>query len=139
LKIIHCADIHLGSKLESKFTKEKSDIRKREVLNTFGKMIDYANENGIKVILLSGDVFDKDKPAIKDKEFFYKAIKKNPQIDFLYLNGNHDKEGSYVETNIENLKTFNKDNLHHMIMMVFVFQELKWINQMLNLFILNYH
>lgn len=108
MKIIHCADIHLGSKLESKFTKEKSDTRKKEVLNTFSRMIDYANDNDIKIIILSGDVFDKDNPTLKDKEYFYKTIKKNPHISFLYLNGNHDKEGSYEE-NLDNLKRFSKD------------------------------
>ena len=110
MKIIHCADIHLGSKLESKFPKAITDTRKKEVLSTFLKMIDFAKENDAKVILLAGDVFDKDKPAIKDKEFFYKCVKKNPDIDFLYLNGNHDIEGSYVDNTIENLKTFSKEN-----------------------------
>lgn len=109
MKIIHCADIHLGSKLESKFSKEISDKRKSELLNTFSRMIDYAKDNDIKIILLSGDIFDKDKPIIKDKEFFYNAIKQNSDIDFLYLKGNHDIEGAYFES-IPNLKTFNSDN-----------------------------
>ena len=110
MKIIHCADIHLGSKLESKFPKEKSDIRRIEVLNTFNRMIDYANDNGIKIIILSGDVFDKDKPKTKDKENFYKAIEMNPQIDFLYLKGNHDKDGAYLGSDFANLKRFDKEN-----------------------------
>lgn len=109
MKIIHCADIHLGSKLESKFSKEISDKRKSELLNTFSRMIDYAKDNDIKIILLSGDIFDKDKPIIKDKEFFYNAIKQNSDIDFFYLKGNHDIEGAYSES-IPNLKTFNSDN-----------------------------
>ncbi len=109
MKILHTADIHLGSKIESKFPREKSNIRKKELLESFRKMIEYANESDIKIILLSGDVFDKDKPTIKDKEYFYKAIKQNPQITFYYLNGNHDKEGSYTESDISNLKTFTKD------------------------------
>lgn len=110
MKLIHCADIHLGSKIEAKFPKDKSVERRREILNTFERMVDYARENNIKVILLSGDVFDKDKPSIKDKTYFYKVIKNNKDIDFIYLNGNHDKDGSYVEDDIENLKTFNKNN-----------------------------
>ena len=108
MKILHTADIHLGSKLESKFPKDKSDIRKKELLNSFGRMVDYANDNNISIIILSGDVFDKDNPTLKDKEYFYKTIKQNPQIDFFYLNGNHDKEGSYTENDILNLKTFSK-------------------------------
>lgn len=110
MKLIHCADIHLGSKIEAKFPKEKSIERRREVLNTFSRMIDYAREHNIKIILLSGDIFDKDKPSIKDKTYFYKIIRNNPDIDFLYLNGNHDKDGSYIENDIINLKTFNKEN-----------------------------
>lgn len=110
MKILHCADIHLGSILKSKFSKEISETRKSEVLATFGKMVDYAKNNDIKIIILSGDVFDKDKPALKDKDYFYGVISKNPDIDFLYLNGNHDKEGSYVNLDLENLKTFNKED-----------------------------
>ena len=92
MKILHCADIHLGSKIESKFPKDKSSIRKRELLNTFSRMIDYAKSNDIRIILLSGDVFDKDKPTLKEKEYFYKVVKTNPEIDFLYLNGKEDTQ-----------------------------------------------
>ena len=48
MKLIHCADIHLGSKIEAKFPKDKSVERRREVLNTFERMVDYARENDIK-------------------------------------------------------------------------------------------
>ena len=111
MKILHCADIHLGSKIESKFPKEISSIRKRELMNTFSRMVDYAKSEDIKIILLSGDVFDKDKPSLKEKEYFYKIIKSNPEIDFLYLNGNHDKEGSFIEKDISNLKVFSKETI----------------------------
>jgi len=110
MKILHAADIHLGSKIESKFPKTISDKRKKELLSTFDRMVEYAVDNGIKIVLLSGDVFDSDKPTVKVKEYFYKVIKDNPDIDFLYLNGNHDKAGSYVEE-IDNLKTFNKESV----------------------------
>ena len=110
MKIIHCADIHLASILEAKLPREKSSKRKSEVLNTFSRMVEYAKDNDIKIIILSGDVFDKDNPAMKDKDFFYKTIKSYKDIDFLYLNGNHDKEGSYINSDIENLKTFNKND-----------------------------
>ena len=109
MKIIHTADIHLGSKLASKFPKEISDERRKEILLSFSNLISYAKEHDIHIIMLSGDIFDNDKPSLKDKEFFYKAIKANPDIDFLYLKGNHDNETSYDESDIPNLKTFNED------------------------------
>lgn len=108
MKIIHCADIHLGSKLESKFPLEKTQQRRSEVINTFNALVRYAADNDVKVIMFSGDVFDSDVPATKYKDVFYKAVKKYPNIDFLYLKGNHDKDGSYNET-YENLKLFNKE------------------------------
>lgn len=110
MKIIHCADIHLGARLVSKFPKDISEERKSALRTTFRNMVDYAKNNDVKVIILSGDVFDSDKPAVKDKKYFYSIVKNNPDIDFLYLNGNHDKEGSYSVAGYANLKTFGKDN-----------------------------
>ena len=105
MKIIHCADIHLGSKMDNTFSKEIAEKRKSALRNSFSRMVDYAKENGIKVIVLSGDVFDSDRPFKKDKDFLYSVIEKNPEIDFLYLRGNHDIGGD-SENNYENLKTF---------------------------------
>lgn len=107
MKIIHTADIHLGSKLSSRFPKSVSDARKEEVRSTFKRLADYANQNGVSVILLSGDVFDSDHPHSKDKNFFYSVVKGNPQIDFIYLRGNHDIDGEQPDEVLPNLKTFN--------------------------------
>ena len=106
MKIIHCADLHLGSKIDNKLKKISED-RKSEVRNAFSKMVEYANENNVSIILLSGDVFDSDKPYKKDKLFFYSIIEKYPNIDFMYLRGNHD---SYEFNNQDypNLKTFSE-------------------------------
>ena len=70
MKFIHCADIHLGSKMEAKLPKDKADERKLEVRAAFDRMIDHAVKNGISVILLSGDVFDGDRPLKRDKDYF---------------------------------------------------------------------
>ncbi len=106
MKIIHTADIHLGSKINS-FPKEVSASRKEEVRNSFKRMVEYANLNDVKVILISGDLFDGIKPLVKDKEFFFSVVQNNPNIDFLYLKGNHDllTDGK----NFSNLKTFSTE------------------------------
>ena len=106
MKIIHAADIHLGSKLDSKFSKTISDQRKVEVRNTFKRLVEYANSNSISLIMLSGDIFDSNTPVKKDKDFFYNVIKNNPNITFLYLKGNHDVSNTNVET-YDNLKVFS--------------------------------
>lgn len=108
MKIIHTADIHLGAKMDSKFPKEISEKRKEELRNTFRRMVEYARKNGIQVIILAGDVFDSDTPFKKDKEFFYSVVRNNPEIDFLYLRGNHDTAADYAGE-LSNLKTFTDE------------------------------
>ena len=42
MKIIHCSDLHLDSKMETNLTKEKARERKNEILITFESMVEYA-------------------------------------------------------------------------------------------------
>lgn len=105
MKFIHTADIHLGSKMDSKFPKEVSDKRKKELRGTFKRMVDYAHTNNVRAIILAGDVFDSDTPTMRDKDFFYSVVRNTPDVDFLYLKGNHDI-AAYAEETLPNLKTF---------------------------------
>lgn len=107
MKIIHTADIHLGSKMDSRFDKKISDERKAELRNTFKRLIEFAKEQAVSVIMLCGDIFDSDRPFKKDKDFFYNIVKANPDIDFLYLKGNHDTNDILTEEIPENLKLFS--------------------------------
>jgi len=108
IKFIHCADVHLGSKMEAKLPKNKVEERRREVADTFRRMVEYAKQEGVRAILLVGDVFDSDRPFKRDKEFFYQVVKGFPEIDFLYLRGNHDGQESYTE-GLDNLKLFSNE------------------------------
>ncbi len=105
MKLIHLADVHLGSKIDSKFPKDVSDALKTEIHVAFMNVIEYAKQNGISVIMISGDLFDSDHPFKKDKDLFYSVVEKNPDIDFLYLRGNHDDGENSIE--FANLKTFS--------------------------------
>ncbi len=104
MKLIHAADLHLGSKIEAKFI-SISEERKLAVRDSFRRLVDYAKNNQISSILLSGDVFDDDKPFKKDKDFFYGVIEKNPDITFYYLRGNHDEAENSLTLHA-NLKEF---------------------------------
>lgn len=107
MKIIHTADIHLGSKFTS-FPQEIRKQRQAELKATFANMVEYAKNNNVSIIMLCGDIFDSNTPSKKDKEFFYSIIKENKDIDFLYLKGNHDILASYEET-YSNLKLFSNE------------------------------
>ncbi len=111
MKIIHCSDLHLDSKMETNLNKEKSRERKNEILITFERMINYAKENDVKIIIIAGDLFDKKTISAKAKNIVKTAILSNPEIDFLYLKGNHDEVG-FIDEDEEipsNLKTFNNN------------------------------
>lgn len=108
MKIIHMSDLHLGSAFAD-LPVDKRSIRAAEVASSLKRAVDYAKKNGVQVILLSGDVFDGDRPRRSDREFFYGVIEANPEIDFLYLRGNHDTEESFSRSDLKNLKTFSSD------------------------------
>lgn len=106
MKFIHCADVHLGGKSDSAFPKELADEIKADLRTAFKDMVSYAEKSGIRVILLCGDVFDSDRPFKKDKDFFYSVVRGNPDIEFLYLKGNHDV-GENLDEELPNLKRFS--------------------------------
>ncbi len=107
MKIIHAADIHLGTPLNKGFPKDLADDINIAVRASFTKMLEYAEENGIKAILLAGDVFDSDVPGKKDTDFFYGAVNAHPDITFYYLRGNHDAYGE--PRKLDNLKIFGTE------------------------------
>jgi len=105
MKLIHTADLHLGSKIEGKFPPDKAKARRTELRNSFARMIDRAKELGAKAIVIAGDAFDTVPATPEDAAFFFGAIRANPDLDFLYLRGNHDKTVA-LPSDCPNLVTF---------------------------------
>lgn len=92
MKIIHTADLHLESRMESNFSTEQAKRRRGELLESFEKMVEYGDSIGVSIILISGDMYDKSsikKSAIKR---VFEIISAYSHITFLYLRGNHDCE-----------------------------------------------
>ena len=91
MRLIHTADIHLDSKLNANLDKDKAKERKRELLSTFIKMVDYAEANNISAILISGDLFDTRNISALARNTIKDLVSKHPDIKFFYLRGNHDE------------------------------------------------
>lgn len=109
MKMIHCADLHLDSKLNANLDREKAILRRAELLDTFSDMVDYAADNGVDVILIAGDLFDKTHIRKQARARVIEEITTHPDIDFLYLQGNHDRTDFLQDvspSDIPNLKTF---------------------------------
>lgn len=107
MKIIHTADLHLGSSMGTRLSGDKSGERKMELRDTFRRIADFAVSCGAAAVLLSGDVFDEDIPFTSDKAFFYHTVLNHPSVNFYYLKGNHDSLGTGPDTEIPNLYTFD--------------------------------
>ncbi len=110
MKFIHCADLHLNSSLDA-LSSEKARIRKDELIRSFERLVEYAVENNVRAIIIAGDMFDVKKIQVKTRGRVLQAIESNPDIDFLYLSGNHDEDGflSTLEVIPNNLKTFTDE------------------------------
>lgn len=109
MRLLHCADLHLDSKLNANLDKEKAKERKRELLNTFIRMVDYAKAHDVDAILICGDLFDTRNISALARNTFKDQVLNNPDIMFFYIRGNHD-ESVFVNTFDEtpdNLYLFN--------------------------------
>ena len=90
MRIIHCADLHLDSRLQTHLNREKAKMRRDELLRNFERLAEYASGNGVEVILISGDLFDTDTVSALAANTVLAVIAAHPRIRFYYLRGNHD-------------------------------------------------
>ena len=109
MKIIHCADLHLDSKMNANLDKEKAKERNGEILHTFERMILYASQNNVSAILIAGDMFDTKNISARTRNTVLYNIQKYSMITFYYLKENHDNNNflSGLEEIPENLKLFD--------------------------------
>lgn len=84
VKILHTADIHLGSG-RTGVTGGKSEIE-----NTFFKIIDLCLAEDIDFLLIAGDLFDSPVVSAPEVERVISAISKIPQTIVAIAPGNHD-------------------------------------------------
>ena len=65
MKLIHCADLHLGSRMESGLPPAKAQERRMELLHTFVNMVERASSEGVEAMLLCGDLFDTEQVSVR--------------------------------------------------------------------------
>lgn len=90
MKLIHCADLHLDSRLQTHLDQDRAKRRRDELLRNFARLSDYADRNGVEAILIAGDLFDRDTVSALARNTVLSVIEEHPQIRYYYLRGNHD-------------------------------------------------
>ena len=111
MRILHTSDIHLDSPLTTHLSSDKVRERKRELVATFQRTVEYAVSNDAIGYIIAGDLFDTEKVTRTSLENLMAIIEKAPQISFFYLFGNHEKR-LLIESGVQlpkNLKIFNDD------------------------------
>lgn len=107
MRLIHTADWHLGASLESVLPADLAAVRRAELLDTFSRMLDYAEENDVAAVLIAGDLFDSDRVRASAADRLCRLIAAHPRITFYYLRGNHDENARIVFP--ENVRTFSHE------------------------------
>ncbi len=99
MKLIHCADLHLDSKMLTNFSKDMARERRNEILNTFVRMVEYASLESVEAILICGDLFDSNNISALSRNTVMNSVINHPEISFFYLKGNHDFDNLFSSYN----------------------------------------
>ena len=89
LKIVHCADLHIGATF-SHLPTSLAKVRKEEIRASFLNIINYCKEKSVDALLICGDLFDCPNPAKNDCDFVKKALASIINIPVFIIAGNHD-------------------------------------------------
>lgn len=110
MRLIHCSDLHLDSRMEANLPAAKARERQGELLRTFARLAAWAGAEGVDGVLIAGDLFDSRRVTAKTADLVLDVMEKACGVEFFYLRGNHD-EGRDVFRGRklpENLHTFGE-------------------------------
>ncbi|MGN0605413.1 MAG: exonuclease SbcCD subunit D [Oscillospiraceae bacterium] len=88
VKILHCADIHIGA--QNYYLRTKAKQRRSEILATLEKIVHICRDENIELLLIAGDMFDSnhvETAAIKQVKHLFAEI---PDTRIFIAAGDHD-------------------------------------------------
>lgn len=94
IKFLQCADIHLDAPYVG-ISAEKSEERRRELRNSFTRMMQYVRDRGVDVVLMCGDIFDTVYATNTTAEVLIREFRNCPDATFIIAPGKSD----YYENN----------------------------------------
>ena len=109
--LVHTSDLHLGSALTARLDGEKLRQRRSELIDSFINATEEAVLLGARLFIIAGDLFDTTKVTAGIKKEVLSIIRRVPDIDFLYLPGNHERLSLLdgAPDLPENLKVFGEE------------------------------
>lgn len=114
LKIVHCADLHIGASFSS-LPSKLAGIRKEELRLALSEIVSFCKNKEADALLICGDLFDSPTPTKKDSEFVRKVLSMLAPIPVYIVCGNHDymcsdspfSKEDFFSTNVHIFPTFD--------------------------------
>ena len=108
MKILHCADLHLGAK-NSKLPKDKQTLLKEENDFSIRELFATARVQNFECVIICGDLFHSKSVSVKTERNFFDSVEKykNPVV---YIDGNHDNKFVMPDNLPKNFIYLTKDN-----------------------------
>ena len=120
MKLIHCADLHLDSPMGTHMTMQQASARNTQIMDSFLRLTDFARENGVRAVIIAGDLFDGTRVRSRTVDEILAAMERTPEVDYLYLPGNHDGAARAFSDRVlpENLQKAGRDGvwLDHLLL-----------------------
>ena len=89
VKFLQCGDIHLDTPYTG-LSAEKSEERRRELRNSFSRMMQYVRDRGVDVVLMCGDIFDTEYATNTTAEVLIREFRNCPDATFVITPGSSD-------------------------------------------------
>lgn len=100
-RFIHCGDIHMDARFTSTGLSDiKAKIRRKEIMESFGRIITLAEKENIDAILIAGDLFEHEYVRPYTIDYIVNQIKRISDTSVFICPGNHDP---YVKNSYYNL------------------------------------
>ncbi len=112
MRIIHCADLHLDSRMTAGLSSEQAKERRRELLLAFRTILDRAEELQAEAVIIAGDLFDRQSCSVSTRNACIALMQEHPDIRIFYLQGNHDSGDVFERAGakLPNLHRFSADS-----------------------------
>lgn len=115
VRILHTADLHLDSAYAA-LSEERARRRRQESRELVERLVDYANDHDVQLLLLPGDLFDSDETYAQTGELLAQALGRFSGHTVI-APGNHDcytAQSAYARVLWpENVHIFTEDRLSH--------------------------
>ncbi len=90
MRFVHISDLHLGKTFPASRYGPLAQRRRRELTETFSRLVDYVNENQVDFILCSGDLLNSEELRVEELRNINAIIDRLERAVLVAICGNHD-------------------------------------------------